>query len=337
MKLAVALLVTALAQGFTPAASERPRVLSAADAYLHRAPQTITAFRASRSAGGVHDFFSEGDYWWPDPAKPDGPYIRRDGESNPANFVEHRRAMVRLSIEVPALAAAWLLTKEVRYAEQARRHLRAWFVEPETRMFWKRATGHGAFAGLIAGTAAAALHHGLTLPAGAVAGVKGGWIAITATYPSEMAQNFWTAINAFMMVIALPLAFLVDDRSKDAATPTSAGPDRHAPPAPRLGAILRQPAFYLLAIGSMCSIAAVGGTNQHLKLFLSLDRAYSQTDAASIISLVLAISIAGRLFMPFWLSVSFATGSSSEGCITPEHHQAGPVRASAPARVRRPV
>jgi Alginate lyase len=134
MKLAVALLVTTLAQGFTPAPSERPRVLSAADSYLHRAPQTITAFRAARSAGGVHDFFSEGDYWWPDPAHPDGPYIRRDGESNPANFVEHRRAMVRLSIEVPALTAAWLLTKDGRYAEQARRHLRAWFVEPETRM-----------------------------------------------------------------------------------------------------------------------------------------------------------------------------------------------------------
>ena len=134
MKLAVALLVTTLLQGFTPALSERPRVLSAADSYLDRAPQTITAFRAARSAGGVHDFFSEGDYWWPDPAKPDGPYIRRDGESNPANFVEHRRAMVRLSIEVPALTVAWLLTKEARYAEQARRHLRAWFVEPETRM-----------------------------------------------------------------------------------------------------------------------------------------------------------------------------------------------------------
>jgi sugar phosphate permease len=62
-----------------------------------------------------------------------------------------------------------------------------------------------------------------------------------------------------------------------------------------------QPAFYLLAIGSMCSIAAVGGTNQHLKLFLSLDRGYSQGDAARIISLVLAISIAGRLFMG-WLA-----------------------------------
>src|SRR5438132_5956657 len=55
-------------------------------------------------------------------------------------------------------------------------------------MFWKRTTGHGAFTGLIAGTAAAALHHGLTLPAGAVAGVKGGWLAITHTYYSEMAQ-----------------------------------------------------------------------------------------------------------------------------------------------------
>jgi solute:Na+ symporter, SSS family len=64
-------------------------------------------------------------------------------------------------------------------------------------MFWKRATGHGAFAGLVAGTAAAALHHGLTLPIGAIAGVKGGWLGHLSTYPSEMAQNFWTAIDAW--------------------------------------------------------------------------------------------------------------------------------------------
>src|SRR5258708_19683220 len=64
-------------------------------------------------------------------------------------------------------------------------------------MFWTRTTGHGAFAGLLAGTAAAALHHGLTLPAGAVPGVKGGWLAVTHTYYSEMAQNFWTAIDAW--------------------------------------------------------------------------------------------------------------------------------------------
>jgi SSS family solute:Na+ symporter len=64
-------------------------------------------------------------------------------------------------------------------------------------MFWKRATGHGAFLGLVAGTLAAAAHHGLSLPTGAAIGIKGGWIGITHQYPSEMAQNFWTAIWAF--------------------------------------------------------------------------------------------------------------------------------------------
>jgi hypothetical protein len=114
--------------------AERARVLSSANLYLTRVPETITAFPAKRSAGGLHDFFSEGDYWWPDPAHPDGPYIRRDGESNPDNFVEHRRALVRLSVEVPALAAAWKLTSDDRYAAHARRHLRAWFADPATRM-----------------------------------------------------------------------------------------------------------------------------------------------------------------------------------------------------------
>jgi SSS family solute:Na+ symporter len=65
-------------------------------------------------------------------------------------------------------------------------------------MFWKRTTGHGAFAGLVSGTLAAAIHHGLTLPAGATAGVKGGYFGIVTTYPSELAQTFWTAIFAWV-------------------------------------------------------------------------------------------------------------------------------------------
>ena len=64
-------------------------------------------------------------------------------------------------------------------------------------MFWKRATGHGAFTGLVSGTLAAAVHHGLSLPAGAVHGIKGGWLGLVHNYPSEMAQNFWTAIWAW--------------------------------------------------------------------------------------------------------------------------------------------
>jgi SSS family solute:Na+ symporter len=77
-------------------------------------------------------------------------------------------------------------------------------------MFWRRATGHGAFFGLLTGTAAAAIHHGLTIPHGAVPGLKGAFLGTTVhTYPSEMAQNFWTAIVAwtacFLATIAISL------------------------------------------------------------------------------------------------------------------------------------
>jgi SSS family solute:Na+ symporter len=64
-------------------------------------------------------------------------------------------------------------------------------------MFWKRTTGHAAFAGLLSGSAAALLHHGLTIPQGALPGIHGGWIATLHIYPSDMAQNFWTAIFSF--------------------------------------------------------------------------------------------------------------------------------------------
>jgi SSS family solute:Na+ symporter len=82
-------------------------------------------------------------------------------------------------------------------------------------MFWKRTTGHGAFAGLVAGTSAAALHHGLTLPAGAVAGVKGGWLGLISRYPSEMAQNFWTAIDAFVVCFVVTLVVSLMTRPRD--------------------------------------------------------------------------------------------------------------------------
>jgi sugar phosphate permease len=101
------------------------------------------------------------------------------------------------------------------------------------------------------------------------------------------------ALGLIVIAIAFPLVYRMSE-SGGPAHESSAGP---AP----IGAVLSQPAFYLLAIGSLCSIAAVGGTNQHLKLFLSLDRGYSQADAARVISLVLTVSIAGRLLMG-WLA-----------------------------------
>jgi len=72
-------------------------------------------------------------------------------------------------------------------------------------MFWKRTTGHGAFSGLVAGTGAALLHHGLTIPTNATPGMHGGWLAIVHQYPSDMAQNFWTAIFAFTVNLVVTM------------------------------------------------------------------------------------------------------------------------------------
>jgi SSS family solute:Na+ symporter len=87
-------------------------------------------------------------------------------------------------------------------------------------MFWRRATGHGAFFGLLIGTLAAAAHHGLTLPFGAVPGIKGSFLGATLhQYPSEMAQNFWTAIVAwtscFLATIVISLATKHDKTDKE--------------------------------------------------------------------------------------------------------------------------
>jgi beta-galactosidase len=114
---------------------DRGRILQAAAAALEAAPVTITSARAKLSQGGPNDFYSNGDYWWPDPSKPDGlPYIKRDGESNPGNFMEHRVAMRKLRDAVAALGAAYKLTGDDRYAAKAVEFLRVFFLDPATRM-----------------------------------------------------------------------------------------------------------------------------------------------------------------------------------------------------------
>ncbi len=115
-------------------ASEQEYIVQTATGYLDSLPVTVTAAEAERSAGGLNDFYSEGDYWWPDPDNPEGPYIQRDGETNPGNFTAHRLAMIRLSRIVGMHTSAWLLTGDEHYAEAAGHHLQAWFVDPATRM-----------------------------------------------------------------------------------------------------------------------------------------------------------------------------------------------------------
>ena len=121
-------------QGIDVAEFDRERIITAADRYLQEEPVTVTAAQCERSFGGLHDFYSEGDYWWPDPENPDGPYIRKDGQTNPGNFIAHRKAMRNLSIWVPALVAAYKITGDEKYAAHAVKHLMAWFVDPSTLM-----------------------------------------------------------------------------------------------------------------------------------------------------------------------------------------------------------
>ena len=110
------------------------QIIEEAEWALKQEPVTVTASFSERSAGGKNDFYSEGDYWWPNPQNPNGPYIQKDGLTNPDNFVAHRFAMIRFSQIVGSLASAYKLTKKTKYVEHALLHLKAWFLNVETRM-----------------------------------------------------------------------------------------------------------------------------------------------------------------------------------------------------------
>ena len=117
------------------AATDHDRILKQASLALSEAPVFITASRAKLSEGGPNDFYSNGDYWWPDTNQPDGlPYIQRDGQSNPGNFSDHRAAMRKMRDAVAALGAAYKLTSDDRYAAKAVEFLRAFYLDPKTRM-----------------------------------------------------------------------------------------------------------------------------------------------------------------------------------------------------------
>ncbi len=113
---------------------EKARVVFQAEKFLDEKPVTVTYSYCERSEGNIHDYYSEGDYWWPNPDDPDGPYIRKDGLSNPDNFNDHRKALRRFSIIVPALVSAYKLTGEEKYADAAWKHVLAWFVNEKTKM-----------------------------------------------------------------------------------------------------------------------------------------------------------------------------------------------------------
>jgi MFS family permease len=111
-------------------------------------------------------------------------------------------------------------------------------------------------------------------------------------------QTALQILGLAIVVVSFPLAWLVKETPREITTSGSLNV-----PSPKTA--FKRPSFYLLTFGSMCSVAAISGAQHNLKLFLSLDRHFTQRDAASILSMVLAFSIAGRLLMG-WLADRFS-------------------------------
>jgi len=105
-----------------------------AERHLREGPWTITSDRPKDLDLDVHDYYSEASYWWPDPANPTGPYVRKDGLTNPGRFLANKTAMNAMCEAVLSLGAAAYLLDDPRYARRAALVIHTWFVNPQTRM-----------------------------------------------------------------------------------------------------------------------------------------------------------------------------------------------------------
>ena len=113
------------------------QVIADAEKALKFKPETVMDKPQTPPSGDKHDYMSQAPYFWPDPAKKDGlPYIRKDGQRNPESYDGHSDAprMGRMATAAESLALAGWLTGKDNYAEGAAALLRAWFLDPETRM-----------------------------------------------------------------------------------------------------------------------------------------------------------------------------------------------------------
>ena len=115
--------------------SGRSGIIQRADAALSTALECITDSGSPESAGGRHDYFSQADYFWPNPGAPDGlPFVNRDGESWPGAFSGHRKALRSMRTSTALCTAAYLFTGDARYSRAAAGRLKAFFLDEETMM-----------------------------------------------------------------------------------------------------------------------------------------------------------------------------------------------------------
>ena len=127
--------ITTMSQNQLDTYFNKQNIIALANLALTTPPPHITAHIARYSEGGPHDFYSNGDFWWPNPDTPDGlPYVQRDGETNPGNFTAHRISMRVMRTSVAHLAAAYHITGDEKYAAGAVEFLHTFFLNPETKM-----------------------------------------------------------------------------------------------------------------------------------------------------------------------------------------------------------
>ncbi|SDL94739.1 alginate lyase family protein [Bacillus sp. OK048] len=113
------------------------KLIGEADAALTKGPYSVTYKPNPAPNASIHDYWSIGPYWWPDPTKPDGmPYINKDGQFNPEGYTEKydKQSFMDLRDAVSSLSLAYYLTNKEEYAKHAALLLKTWFINPETKM-----------------------------------------------------------------------------------------------------------------------------------------------------------------------------------------------------------
>ena len=122
-------------QGSEPFAQEVKNLWKKADEFMEMKPVSVMDKEMVPPSGDMHDYYSLGKYWWPDPEKSDGlPYIRHDGVTNPEVLKYDVPALDLMSEAVFTLSLTWLYTGDEKYASRAGNWLRAWFLDPDTKM-----------------------------------------------------------------------------------------------------------------------------------------------------------------------------------------------------------
>ena len=113
---------------------DKERIMAFSKGYMNEPVKTLSTYSSTRSPGSKNDYYSESLTWWPKPDNPYLPYMIKEGEINPNAFIKHKELLEKFGEIVPGLTATYLITNNKVYAQKAIEHIKAWFIDPETRM-----------------------------------------------------------------------------------------------------------------------------------------------------------------------------------------------------------